>query len=314
MLHQKLNHLKHYWPNILPALVVLILLLAGFIYSYMRAGRIEQEFAGLRNQLASATALLSERDEELARSILELGARAEGINSILTSTQQNIDAVRNQVGGVEQNVGAISGKVGTLEKLAETDPEILKKYSKVYFMNENYVPAYLFSIPELYLYNEKRAEQINVDVWPYLKNMLDTAKANGHTLYIKSGYRSFSEQQSIKSAFTVTYGAGTANSFSAEQGYSEHQLGTTIDLIAPGLGGVLDESFDRTNEYKWLQSNAHRFGFVLSYPKGNAYYVYEPWHWRFVGIKLATDLHSTGRNFYDLDQRDIDKYLINVFD
>ena len=69
-----------------------------------------------------------------------------------------------------------------------------------------------------------------------------------------------------------------------------------------------------TPAYQWMTDNAHKYGFVLSYPKDNSYYVYEPWHWRFVGVKLATDLHNQGKNFYDLDQRVIDTYLVNIFD
>jgi LAS superfamily LD-carboxypeptidase LdcB len=61
-------------------------------------------------------------------------------------------------------------------------------------------------------------------------------------------------------------------------------------------------------------NNAYRFGFVLSYPKGNAYYIYEPWHFRFVGVKLATYLHDRGLHFYDIDQKEIDQYLVSIFD
>jgi D-alanyl-D-alanine carboxypeptidase len=143
--------------------------------------------------------------------------------------------------------------------------------------------------------------------------MLDQAKQDGVSLYVKSAYRSFAEQKSLKSTYSVTYGAGTANTFSADQGYSEHQLGTTLDVISSGQGGKLD-GFDKTKAYTWMQENAYKYGFVLSYPKGNKYYTYEPWHWRYVGTKLAAYLHVTNKQFYDLDQREIDAYLVNFFD
>jgi D-alanyl-D-alanine carboxypeptidase len=158
-----------------------------------------------------------------------------------------------------------------------------------------------------------RQEQFLSEATPHLISLLSFAKASGITLYVKSGYRSFAEQRSLKSAYSVTYGAGTANTFSADQGYSEHQLGTTVDFITVGLNGQL-AGFDKTPAFLWLQDNAHKYGFVLSYPKGNKYYMYEPWHWRFVGVKLATYLHDNKLNFYDLDQREIDKYLANIFD
>ena len=175
------------------------------------------------------------------------------------------------------------------------------------------MPAHLTLIPSEYVYSSKRSEQFLSEAIPYLISLLNGANASGVTLYVKSGYRSFTEQKSLKSSYSVTYGAGTANSFSADQGYSEHQLGTTLDFITVGLNGQLS-GFDTTPSYKWLLDNAFRYGFVLSYPKNNKFYIYEPWHWRFVGVKLATYLHDTKVNFYDLDQRDIDKYLGSTFD
>ncbi len=207
----------------------------------------------------------------------------------------------------------ISGTVGDLEKLSKTDPEILKKYSKIFFLNEHYEPDRLVQIPNDYVYNDNRVERISAPVWPYLQNLLKAAEKDGVKLYVKSAFRSFEEQRNTKSSYTVTYGAGTANTFSADQGYSEHQLGTAVDFITTGLSGQLD-GFDTTAAYTWLQENAYRYGFVLSYPQGNQYYIFEPWHWRFVGDALARDLHRKSQNFYDMDQRDIDAYLIKVFD
>ena len=111
----------------------------------------------------------------------------------------------------------------------------------------------------------------------------------------------------------VRYGSGTANSFSAEQGYSEHQLGTTVDFTTKSLSGKLG-GFDKTAEYKWLTENAHKFGFTLSYPPNNSYYTFEPWHWRFVGGDLARYLYNRNLHFYDMAQRDIDEYLIDIFE
>ena len=127
-----------------------------------------------------------------------------------------------------------------------------------------------------------------------------------------SAYRSFDTQTELKNGYVQTYGTG-ANTFSADQGYSEHQLGTTVDLTDPETAGTF-VSFENTDAYQWLQRNAYRYGFVLSYPKNNEFYVFEPWHWRFVGTELAEYLHDEKLNFYDLDQRTLDKYLLNIFD
>lgn len=249
---------------------------------------------------------------KLSKEVHDVSERATGLSNVVTSTQQNIDAVRSQVGGIEQTVGTVTGTVGTLQKLALTDQELLAKYSKVYFLSENYAPKHLADVPSEYVYPKTEKYTYLAEAWPFLKTMLDAAHAAGTPIEIKSAYRSFKEQQTLKNAYTVTYGAGTANSFSADQGYSEHQLGTAVDLVISGEGKTF--GFEKTPAYAWLLQNAHRYGFVLSYPEGNSSYIFEPWHWRFVGVQLATDLYNKHQHFYDLTQRELDQYLIAIFD
>lgn len=306
------HYLRTFASHGLP-LLAFAMLASGLVYEFTQISTLRKQVTSLETELASTTSALSWNTYELSKNITDLRTQTLGLSNTLTYTQKNIDAVKNQVGGVEKTVGTIGNTVGNLQKIAAVDPEILKKYSKVYFMNENYIPAHLNAVPVEYIYNSNRSEQFLSEATPYLINLLGSAKANGITLYVKSGYRSFSEQKSLKSTYAVIYGAGTANSFSADQGYSEHQLGTTLDFITVGLNGQL-AGFDKTPSYIWLTDNAFKYGFVLSYPKNNKYYIYEPWHWRFVGVKLATYLHTNKLNFYDLDQRDIDKYLGATFD
>lgn len=308
----QVHHNQSHFTRIFVGLL-LVGLIGAVLFEYQEISKLQKRADSLTSELASTTAALSWNTYQLSQNITDLRTATLGLTNTLAYTQQNIDAVRSQVGGVEQTVGSISGAVGNLQKLAAVDPELLKKYSKVYFMNENYVPAHLTTIPSDFVYSQTRPEQFLTEATPHLISLLSFAKASGVTIYVKSGYRSFAEQKSLKSSYTVNYGAGSANTFSADQGYSEHQLGTTIDFITVGLNGQL-AGFDKTAAYQWLTNNAFRYGFVLSYPKGNKYYVYEPWHWRFVGVKLATYLHDNAINFYDLDQREIDKYLATTFD
>ncbi|MFA6273485.1 MAG: M15 family metallopeptidase [Candidatus Paceibacterota bacterium] len=306
--------IKNYLSNIIPASVVLVIL-GGFLgYAFFRISSLTENLGVLSTELASTTATLVRNTNELSLNITDLRSQTVGLSNTLSSTQQNVESVKNQVGGVEQTIGSISGTVNNLQKLSQIDGELLKKYSKVYFLNENYTPPHLLTISQQYIYSNTISEQFLTEAWPFLQKLLDAAKANGITLYVKSAYRSFTEQQTLKSTYSIIYGAGTANSFAADQGYSEHQLGTATDFITSGLGGDLTDAFDNTASFKWLAANAYLYGFEMSYPKDNTYYVYEPWHWRFVGVKLATYLHNNKLNFYDMDQRDISTYLINIFD
>jgi D-alanyl-D-alanine carboxypeptidase len=267
---------------------------------YVRVTALEGQVAELDARLASTTESLQ-------------GNIAEATTSLGDALQKQKQTVEAQIGGVESRVGSITGTVTDLQKLSQIDPELLAKYSKVFFLPDTYAPARLVGIPSVYAYREKAQLQIIPEVLPYLTKMLDQAKTDGIPLYVDSGYRSFATQQALKGQYTVVYGSGTANQFSADQGYSEHQLGTTVDLITTGTAGQLD-GFDTRPAYAWAVANAYRYGFVLSYPEANGYYQFEPWHWRFVGVKLATDLHKSNSYFYSLDQRAIDAYLITLFD
>jgi LAS superfamily LD-carboxypeptidase LdcB len=258
--------------------------------------------------LSQRVAVLEQRSGELAG---QFASTTASLQSNITETSTTLSASLQKQG---ESVASVTNTVSTLEKLQKLDPQLLAKYSKVYFLNENYAPERLAVIPHEYRYVDETEMQIIPQVLPHLTAMLDAANKKGVTLYVFSAYRSFYTQEALKQQYKVTYGAGTANQFSADQGYSEHQLGTAIDLITTGLGGELTPAFDQTEAYAWLADNAHKYGFTLSYPKGNSYYIYEPWHWRFVGVTLATKLYTDGDHFYDLDQRTIDTYLINIFD
>jgi D-alanyl-D-alanine carboxypeptidase len=259
-------------------------------------------------QNADSLALLSEASTTIAALTSKLSLTSEELEEL----EDDYKKEKNKNDDFEDQIKDISGTVKDLDKLSKTDKELLQKYSKVYFLNEHYIPEKIVPIPKQYLYNENVSKSIHGKVEPYLTDMLEDALADGVKIWVVSSYRSFYEQASLKGAYTQSYGSG-ANTFSADQGYSEHQLGTTLDFTTEGLGGGLG-NFETTKAYEWLMQNAHKYGFTLSYPKNNAYYVFEPWHWRFVGEDLAEDLHDDGKFFYDLDQREIDKYLIKIFD
>lgn len=247
----------------------------------------------------------TEETNRLTALLLQKTNEAETLSDELAA-----EKARN--GSFERTILGIKSTVDTLEKLKNTDPELLKKYSKVYFLNENYAPASLSVLPSEYAVSQSKVIEVHTQILPFLERMLKAAERDGVELRIVSAYRSFGSQAALKSAYTVSYGSG-ANRFSADQGYSEHQLGTTLDLSTKELGQNFS-AFDTTEAYAWLTEHADTYGFVLSYPQSNAYYQYEPWHWRFVGRALAQDLKDSGKHLYDLSEREIDAYLISLFD
>jgi LAS superfamily LD-carboxypeptidase LdcB len=269
-------------------------------------------FYALHKDLDAAKDELARTAEADTARITELQSMLDAKSAESSNYLEALEAEQRKNGTFENQIRTISGTVGTLQKLATTDSELLAKYSKVYFLNENYAPAKLSNIDARYVYEDGKQLEIQSDVAPFLEDLLAGAKDDGVDLLVASAYRSFTRQAALKTSYRVTYGTG-ANAFSADQGYSEHQLGTTVDFTTSAIGGGL-VGFDKTEAFAWLNDHAYRYGFILSYPKTNTFYQYEPWHWRFVGRDLARRLHEDGKHFYDLDQRDIDQYLVSLFD
>lgn len=264
-------------------------------------------------QFTSITLLkkdISTTKENLSKRIALLEA---GLATSTLTSQQLADRLEAQQSDFQDTISDISSTVGTLEKLSKTDKELLQKYSRVYFLNDNYVPLNLSEIDSDYVNDSKKTLEFHSSALSYLEKMLSAAKSKDIDLKVVSAYRSFGTQSALKASYLTTYGSGS-NQFSADQGYSEHQLGTAVDLTVAGQDVDLSISFEKTTAFDWLSKNAYKYGFILSYPKGNAYYQYEPWHWRFVGKSLATKLHRDGINFSDMDQREIDTYLVKIFD
>lgn len=117
------------------------------------------------------------------------------------------------------------------------------------------------------------------------------AQNSGLNIEIISGFRSYARQNTIYNNYVSRDGKESADRYSARAGHSEHQTGLAIDINS------LNTSFENTEEGKWLKENSYKYGFILRYPKGKEEitgYMYEPWHYRYVGRELATKLYSNG--------------------
>jgi len=119
----------------------------------------------------------------------------------------------------------------------------------------------------------------------------------GLALRLESAFRSFESQTRIYNGWVNSLGQAGADLTSARPGHSEHQTGFAIDIGAVPASCSLDQCFADTPQGQWLAANAYRFGFTLRYPNGmtpTTGYEFEPWHYRYVGLELAAELHTTG--------------------
>jgi D-alanyl-D-alanine carboxypeptidase len=287
-------------------------LLGNSIYQGFLIQKLRLSFTTVKEDFASTTLALEKFSSSTTENFAKSELRFVSLSDMLYEEQGKLIELSDTVKKFSKQVSKLTGNVETLEKLTTTDPELLQKYSKVYFLNEHYKPTDLKIIGEKYDLVDGKQVSIHSEVLPFLEDLIDEAREDKVNLMVLSGYRSFAEQTTLKDAYRITYGLGS-NQFSADQGYSEHQLGTTVDFTTQAIGQDLS-LFEGSDAHNWLVANAHKYGFVMSYPKNNEYYVYEPWHWRFVGRDLARDLNRKEKYFYDLEQREIDSYIAELFD
>lgn len=159
-----------------------------------------------------------------------------------------------------------------------------------------------YYVPEDYeveLMELRNGEFISEDIYPCLQEMFDDARKEDVYMIVRDGYRSFEEQQEVMDEKIEEYKQTTKFDFLAKHmaekwvavpGTSEHQLGIAVDINA-------DIYSYGQQVYDWLENNAYKYGFIQRYPEDKVYITgisYEPWHYRYVGIEAAKEMHEKG--------------------
>ncbi|GIN90193.1 D-alanyl-D-alanine carboxypeptidase family protein [Siminovitchia terrae] len=145
-----------------------------------------------------------------------------------------------------------------------------------------------YSLPDSYAPGESTAARKAFNV------MKNDAKKKGFNLTVFSGYRTYSYQNQLYQHYIARDGKAAADLYSARPGHSEHQTGLSFDI---GEVGNESQWFSETSATKWMANNAHKYGFIVRYPKGKEHitgYKYEPWHLRYLGKDLAANVYNSG--------------------
>ncbi|MGB3685241.1 MAG: M15 family metallopeptidase [Ornithinimicrobium sp.] len=144
------------------------------------------------------------------------------------------------------------------------------------------------------------AYEMRAEVVEQLESLFAGADRDEVYLRVISGFRSYATQGETYRSWVRTLGRSAAQVSSARPGHSEHQTGLAVDLDGADGDCYLDPCFGKSVPGRWVATNAFRFGFVVSYPKGyqdRTGYVYEPWHIRYVGPSTAQAMHQSGVTF-----------------
>jgi len=172
------------------------------------------------------------------------------------------------------------------------NPEDLTVLVNKYFaLPESYSPALVLAESSKNQYIRTEAN----DAWDIMRTACESD--TGCVLYLCSGYRTFEAQAALFSKSIRDKGIEHACSRNALEGRSEHNLGLALDISTADVG-VISSNFAKTTAGAWVVGHAYEYGFILRYPQDKSSitgYVYEPWHFRYVGTELAGTLFASGQ-------------------
>lgn len=160
--------------------------------------------------------------------------------------------------------------------------------NKYYKLSSYYNPE-LVAVNRAYAINERQL--LTREAKLAFEEMCEAAKKDGVKIYSGSAYRSYSYQNTLYNNRVQSDGVEYANKTAAKAGYSEHQLGLSVDV----LNGSWQYVDSGDEEFEWLMVNGYKYGFILRYPDKKEKitgYAYEPWHFRYLTVEVATELHE----------------------
>ena len=174
-------------------------------------------------------------------------------------------------------------------KKVKNPEDILVLVNKNHKLSKDYVPNDLEKISLKYATEEKYLRKI---AKVSFEKLSEEARLRNYKIVATSTYRSYEYQDKLYNYYVETKGIEYADLCSAHPGHSEHQTGLAVDVMGSNNDYDL---FEESIEFKWMRDNAHKFGFILRYPKGKEHitgFKYEPWHYRYVGVEVATEIYQ----------------------
>ncbi|MBR1604623.1 MAG: M15 family metallopeptidase [Alphaproteobacteria bacterium] len=171
--------------------------------------------------------------------------------------------------------------------------------NKKNLLSEDYEPENLVEIHEPMgaKLDKTYVNRLNANAYNAFKEMQRDALRKGYEIFIDSSYRTYAYQEKVFADVALKKGLEHAQKFVAPAGGSEHQTGLAFDVIFRRNGKMIEEQKEDDAEIRWLFANAHKYGFILRFPKGKEYitgFNFEPWHFRYVGQKVAEEIFVAG--------------------
>ena len=222
--------------------------------------------------------------EEVKKQLPENGSMILDGGVVLLYTDESVEDEKTTVIHVNLNMDK-EKYVDTFEVNTFSFDMLVNKYRN---LSSSFEPDDLIVIPKEYTNNEEfRANKTAVNA---LIQMVKSAKLDGLEIVVNSAYRSYDDQVEIAEFYRKWYGDNYVNNYVAKPGFSEHQTGLAFDI-----GCTSEKVFADSNEYKWMQENAYKYGFVMRFYKKCEVitgFKSEPWHYRYVGKEIAKYIYE----------------------
>ena len=300
----KLKLKKNVWFALGGILVVIIAIVIGVNvyqdyqykqtneYKLLEAGYTEDEINLLEEKLTEeevTTLAEAEKDEFLIQVLQDDYFIKNYLDRYMAYHQDHEESsARNVVATVNTNTDY---DYYTQDFDTNVEDDYLMLVNKYYHLDSSYTPTDLVNISNRYYYGE--GHQIRDVVYDAFVDMWNQANNDGIYLIINSSYRTYEEQQQVYDSYKDSRGTTYADSIAARPGYSEHQTGLSLDIFSTEY--TTTSNFKDSPAHEWLVNNAYKYGFIQRYEEDTEEltgFAEEAWHWRYVGVEVATYLHE----------------------
>ena len=274
--------------------VVILVVGIKLIQNYDKIGKQLREIGYSKEDSVKITSILSEED---VSKVLNMEYQEKLIPIIENNyfIPKNLEKYldfknKNNDKNVEDIIAIVNVKQNNDWYENTTNTDISKGnamlVNKFHSLTEDFDPGEIVKISVQYAYD---GHSTTNEVYEQYKKMWYAAKEENLTLIVNSSYRTYSEQEKTHKV--------NGDEYAARPGFSEHQTGLALDIVTYNTIG---NDFENKPEFTWLSNNAHLYGFILRYPKDKEYltgFEYESWHYRYLGVDLATKVYESGLTY-----------------
>ena len=315
-MNKDLNNLKNKnyhnkKQNIIPMIVIFVLLVCSIAFLFFFISSLhDDKKGGVENNSSNETEKNNNQLTELEKKLEELDNIDKKISFFKDDYIDRYIAYKNSHPDlsiekviVYVNIGLDQDFYSSISPSPNQDTHTVLT-NKFYSLAEDYVPKNLETIDTSFASGNKLMEK---DAKIAFEQMAKDAQSEGYHIRAVSTYRSYDYQSRLYSNYAKADGTDKADTYSARAGSSEHQTGLAVDVDNVTLSYT---SFGNTKEFEWMQENAYKYGFILRYTKEFEFitgYQEEPWHYRYVGVDIASYIQNNPMTYEEYFVRFLDK-------